>query len=65
LRRTFASIGADLGHDEAVVDALLGHSRGKIRDTYFRRADPTLLAVAEKVGQHIAELLGLVQPVKA
>ncbi len=59
LRRTFASVGADLGHDEAVIDALLGHSRGKLRDTYVRRADGTLLGVADQIGSHIAHLLGL------
>ena len=64
LRRTFASIGADLGYDEALVDAVLGHSRGKIRDTYFHRADPTLLAVTEKIGGHIAELLGIAKSKK-
>ena len=65
LRRTFLSVSADLGYDEALVDALVHKSRGKVRDTYFRRADPTLLAVAEKIGQNIAELLGLVKPVRS
>jgi len=66
LRRTFASVGVDdpLNHDESVVDALLGHSRGKIRDTYIRRADPTLVVVAESIGGYIGELLGLVEPKK-
>jgi integrase len=64
LRRTFASIGVDLHHDEAVVDALLGHSRGRIRDTYHVRADATLLVVAEDIGSHIAVLLGLQKPKK-
>lgn len=59
LRRTFGFIGVDLGHDEAVVDALLSHSRGRIRDTYLLRSDPVLAQVAEEIGQHIAGLLGL------
>ncbi len=59
LRRTFGSIGVDLGHDEAVVDALLGHSRGRIKDTYLRRSDPVLAQVAEEIGEHIASLLGI------
>jgi len=59
LRRTFASVAADLGHDEGVIDALLGHSRGAIRDAYVRRADTTLMAVAEEVSWHIARLLGI------
>jgi len=64
LRRTFASIGVDdpLNHDESVVDALLGHSRGKIKDTYIRRADSTLVTVAESIGQHIGVRLGIVEP---
>jgi integrase len=62
LRRTFGSIGVDLGHDEAVVDALLGHSRGKIKDTYLRRSDPVLAQVAEEIGEHIAGLLGIEFP---
>jgi len=61
LRRTFASVGADLGRDEAVVDALLGHSRGRIKDTYIRRADPTLLEAAESIGGYIAGLLGIAE----
>ena len=65
LRPTFASIGADLGHNEAVGDAVLGLSRGKIRDPYIRQADPTPLAVAEDNGTHNAVLLGLTKPVKA
>lgn len=56
-RRTFMSIGLDLGHDENLMDALLGHSRGKMKDTYGVRADPTLLALAEEVGSHIWSLL--------
>jgi integrase len=59
LRRTFASVGVDLGISEAVVDALLGHTRGKIRDTYMVRADKTLLAAADQISSHIAGLLGL------
>jgi integrase len=62
LRRTFGSIGVDLGHDEAVVDALLGHSRGKIKDTCLRRSDPVLAQVAEEIGEHIAGLLGILLP---
>lgn len=67
LRRTFASVGVDdpLGHDENVVDALLGHSRGKVKDIYHRRSDPTLVSVAESIGQHIGILLGLVEPKKS
>lgn len=62
LRRTFGSVGVDLGHDEAVVDALLGHSRGKMKDTYLRRSDPVLAQVAEEIGEHIARLLGIALP---
>jgi integrase len=56
-RRTFMSMGLDLGHDENTMDALLGHSRGKMKDTYGVRADPTLQALAEEVGSHIWSLL--------
>jgi integrase len=59
LRRTFASIGVDQGHDEAVIDVLLGHSRGKIKDTYMWRSDPVLAKVAAEVSDYIAVLLGI------
>jgi integrase len=59
LRRTWSSVGMDLGIDAGIIDLLLGHSQGKIRDTYLRPADPTLLTAAERIGGHIAQLLGL------
>lgn len=62
LRRTYGSIDVDSGQNEAVVDALLGHSRGRIRDTYLLRSDPVLAQVAEGIGTHIAGLFGLLAP---
>lgn len=65
LRRTFASVGADLGYSDEIINALLGHSAGKITGTYIVRGDPVLSEVSEAIGNHISVLLGLVKPVKA
>lgn len=61
--RTFMSIGVDkpLGLDESAVDALVGHSRGKIRDTYHRRSVETMAELANTIGDHIAGLLGIAE----
>lgn len=63
LRRSWSSIGVDLGHDGGVVDAVQGHSIGKIRGTYQQRSDPVLAKVAEEIGEHIAMLLGIAVPI--
>ena len=59
LRRTFASVAVDQGHDGEVIDVLQSHSVGRIRDTYQVRSDPALAKVAAEVSAYIAVLLGI------
>ena len=59
LRRTFASVAVDQGHDGEVIDVLQSHSVGRIRDTYQVRSDPALAKVAAEVSAYIAMLLGI------
>lgn len=60
LRRTFASVAADLGHPELIIKAMLGHqSLGSVTEVYTRLSiDPIRNAVNE-VGGTIAGWLGL------
>lgn len=46
LRRTFMSTCTELGYPPAIGDALLGHSLGKIRDTYINLGPDGILAQA-------------------
>jgi integrase len=46
LRRTFMTVCTELGHPAAVGDALLGHSLGRIRDTYVLLGSEGILATA-------------------
>jgi len=62
LRRTFASVAVDQGHDGEVIDVLQSHSVGRIRDTYQVRSDPALAKVAAEVSAYIAVLLGISVP---
>jgi integrase len=62
LRRTWASVGVDQGHNGDVIDVLQSHSLGKIRDTYQVRSGSPLAKVATEVSDHIAALLDLVKP---
>jgi integrase len=48
LRRTFASVCVELGHATALADTLLGHSLGKITDTYVRLSVEGVLATASQ-----------------
>lgn len=57
LRRTFESIGADIGQDANVMHMLTGHSLGKLMDTYLVLSGSTLQGAADKVGLHIWNLL--------
>jgi integrase len=55
LRRTFASIAADLGYSDATIGELLGHARrGVTSRHYIRRPDAALVAAADRVAGHIA-----------
>jgi hypothetical protein len=58
LRKTFASVGGDLGEQDDMVNALLGHSGGRITDTYVMRSIHALSPVAARIADHIAALLG-------
>ena len=58
LRRTYASVAADLGYGEAAIAELLGHAkRGVTERHYVRRSDPVLLAAADRVSSRIAAML--------
>ena len=48
LRRTFMSTSTELGYPTAIGDTLLGHSLGKIRDTYVHLDPEGILAVASQ-----------------
>jgi integrase len=58
LRRTFASVAADLEYSDATIGELLGHARrGVTRKHYIRRPDTALIAAAEKVSATISGAL--------
>lgn len=58
LRRTFMSVTVELGYPPAIGDTLLGHSLGKITDTYTRLSMEGILANAsEDAAQWIASAL--------
>lgn len=48
LRRTFMSVSMELGYPAAIGDALLGHSLGKIRDTYIHLGSEGIMATASQ-----------------
>lgn len=49
LRRTFHTVCSDLGYPASIGDALLGHSLGRIRDTYTQFGPDGLLGKASQV----------------
>jgi integrase len=58
LRRTFASVAADMGYGDATIAELLGHARRGVTERhYVRRSDPVLIAAVDKVAAHIAAAL--------
>jgi integrase len=58
LRRTFASVAADLGFGDATIAELLGHARrGVTARHYIRRPDAALVAAANKISARIAAAL--------
>jgi integrase len=58
LRRTFASVAADLGFGDATIAELLGHARrGVTARHYIRRPDTALIAAANKAAARIAGAL--------
>ena len=56
LRRTFASVGADLGL-KGFVGELLGHAEATVTDIYTRSAAEPLHQAAEKIGARIEGIL--------
>lgn len=48
LRRTFMSTCCELGYPPAIGDALLGHSLGRIRDTYVNLGTEGIMATASQ-----------------
>jgi integrase len=64
LRRTFASVGADLGL-KGFVGELLGHAEATVTDIYTRSAAEPLHDAAERIGSRIEGILsGRIDPEK-
>lgn len=58
LRRSFASIAAEVGYSNSTIAELLGHARrGVISRHYIRRPDAVLVAAADKISETIARML--------
>jgi integrase len=57
LRHSFASVAADLGFSELTIAALIGHRGGSITSRYTHHADAVLLAAADRVASHIADMM--------
>jgi integrase len=64
LRHSFASVAADLGFSELTIAALIGHRGSSITSRYTHHADSVLLAAADEVANHIAELMSFGASVK-
>jgi integrase len=58
LRHSLASLAADLGYSEPTIAALVGHKGRSITSRYVHSADAVLLAAADVVANHTAELMG-------
>jgi integrase len=58
LRHSFASLAADIGYSEPTIAALVGHKGHTITSRYVHSADAVLLAAADAVARHMAELMG-------
>jgi integrase len=57
LRHSFASLAADLGHSEPVIATLVGHLGRSTTSRYLHSADSVLLAAADSIADHTAELM--------
>src|SRR6185369_3901984 len=54
LRRTFASIGDEIGFSEATIGEILGHTRrGVTNRHYIRRPDAALVAAATRISDRV------------
>jgi integrase len=59
LRRSFASVGADLGMGEYLLAGLLGHAKGTVTARYAIPAADPLREAAERISGEIAAAMGL------
>ncbi|WP_243316717.1 tyrosine-type recombinase/integrase [Geothrix paludis] len=59
LRKTWSSIGADLGEPEPVIDALQNHKGSAIKQAYIRRSCEAMLPTAEKIAAHLLQVMGI------
>jgi hypothetical protein len=58
LRHAFSSVADDLGYTEATIGALIGHGgTGSTTSGYIKKADPFLIAAADKVAARIADMM--------
>jgi integrase len=57
LRHSYASLAADLGYSEPVIAALIGHQGRSTTSRYLHSADAVLLAAADTVASHTAQLM--------
>lgn len=57
LRHSLASHADDLGFSEPTIKALLGHARSGVTAGYIHKLDAALLAAADQLSQHIADLM--------
>jgi integrase len=54
LRHRFSSVAADLGLTELTIDAMTGHSTGRVTARYVHHLDAVLIAAADRVSAHIS-----------
>ena len=58
LRHSFASLAADLGYSDSTIGAAIGHKGRSVTSRYVHSADAVLIAAADVVAGHTAELMG-------
>jgi len=57
LRHAFASTAEDLGFTVPTIKALMGHAGSGITEGYIHKLDSALIAAADRVSQHITEMM--------
>jgi len=62
LRRSFASLGGDLGLSKPTTGTLIGHRSGGITARYTHLADAPLLAAADAVARETLARMGEAEP---
>jgi integrase len=58
LRHSFTSLANDCGYSDPTIAALVGHKGRSITSRYIHSADAVLLAAADVVANHTAQLMG-------